>query len=337
MQTSIGGSERERRQIMEQPKSVLVMGGLGFIGSHLVRALVKDGYRVRIFDKLYATLHLVSDIVEQVEIVQGDMQRAQDVLSVLRDVDIAFDLVHTTVPGSSMKDPGYDVESNVASHAKWLCRLGETNISKLIYISSGGTVYGVPRTTPISEKHPTEPISSYGITKLAIEKYVAMYAGMQNINYCVCRPSNVYGEGQRLHIGQGVIGVFLDRALRGLPIEIWGDGENRRDYLHVLDLVSALKALITYQGKERVFNISSGKGHSLNEIHRAIQEVLQGPVPSERLPNRGFDVPINILDNGLLMEETGWRPIVGLEEGIARLYHYYTNDRTSRYEPSGQQ
>ena len=322
---------------MGENRLILVMGGLGFIGSHLCRALLREGYRVRIFDKLYATLHLVSDIVEQVEIVQGDMQRAQDVLAVLRDVDIAVDLVHTTVPGSSMKDPGYDVESNVASHAKWLCRLGETNLSKLIYISSGGTVYGVPKTTPISEKHPTEPISSYGITKLAIEKYVAMYAGMQHINYCVCRPSNVYGEGQRLHIGQGVIGVFLDRALRGFPIEIWGDGESRRDYLHVLDLVSALKALIAYQGKERVFNISSGKGHSLNEIHGAIQQVLQKLVPSEHLPTRGFDVPVNILDNRLLMVETGWRPNVDLEKGIARLYHYYTDEKTSQYELSRQQ
>jgi len=317
---------------MGENRFILIMGGLGFIGSHLCRALLREGYRVRIFDKLCADLYLVSDIVDQVEVFQGDMQRPQDVLAALRDVDTAVDLVHTTVPGSSMKDPVYDVESNVGAHVKWLSRLGETKLCKLIYISSGGTVYGLPIMTPINEKHPTEPISCYGITKLTIEKYVAMYAGMQNIDYCICRPSNVYGEGQRLDIGQGVIGVFLDRALRALQIEIWGDdGENRRDYLHVRDLVSALKAVIAYHGKERVFNIGSGEGHSLNDIHGAIEEVLQRPVPAKHLKARGFDVPINILDNRLLMEETGWRPIVGLKDGITQMYHYHTNNITSRY------
>jgi UDP-glucose 4-epimerase len=316
---------------LEKKAFILVMGGLGFIGSHLSRALIKEGHRVRIFDKLYNTLYRVSDILDQVEILQGDIQRSQDVLAACRDVDIAVDLVHTTVPGSSMKDPGYDIESNVVAHARWLSRIGETSISKIIYISSGGTVYGIPQTIPIDENHQTDPISSYGITKLAVEKYVAMYAKMNCINYCICRPSNVYGEGQQLNVGQGVIGVFLDRALRGLPVEIWGDGEIRRDYLYILDLISALQALVAYEGNERVFNISSGRGVSLNEIHSAIQKVLHKAIPVQKQPKRDFDVPTNILDNRLLMQETSWSPTVNLEEGIARLYNYYNVEEKAKY------
>src|SRR5262249_18386186 len=150
------------------------------------------------------------------------------------------------VPGSSMKDSAYDIASNVVASARWLSRLSETNIKRLIYFSSGGTVYGVPQTDPIDENHPTDPISSYGITKLAIEKYVSMYCGMFGVSYTIVRPSNVYGEGQRLNIGQGVIGVMADRTLRGEALEVWGTGENLRDYLHVDDLVHATMLLLDY-------------------------------------------------------------------------------------------
>ena len=123
---------------------IVVMGGLGFIGSHLSRTLLQDGYRVRIFDKLYASKELVQDIVRNVEIIEGDVERVEDVLQCLEGVDIAINLIHTTIPGSSMQDPAHDVESNVVSCARWLSRLKETRLKRLIYISSGGTVYGVP-------------------------------------------------------------------------------------------------------------------------------------------------------------------------------------------------
>src|SRR5207253_6593327 len=118
-----------------------------------------------------------------------------DVLTAVGDAHTIIHLVHTTVPGSSMKDPGYDAMSNVVASAQWLSRLPEIKARKIIYISSGGTVYGPPQSLPINEQHPTSPMSSYGITKLAIEKYVAMYSAMYGIEYRILRPSNVYGEG----------------------------------------------------------------------------------------------------------------------------------------------
>ena len=188
------------------------MGGLGFIGSHLSRLLFYEGCSVRIFDKLYASHKLVADIEAQIEIEEGDAERPEDILKALRDIDIAVDFIHTTVPGSSMMDPVYDVQTNIVSHVGWLSQLHKTRLRRIIYISSGGTVYGIPRRNPLNENHPTEPICSYGITKLTIEKYVAMYAGIHGIDYRICRPANVYGEGQHLHVGQGVIGVFLEQC-----------------------------------------------------------------------------------------------------------------------------
>ncbi len=298
---------------------VLVMGGLGFIGSNLSRLLLAEGYQVRIFDKLYGSRHLISDIAEKVEIEEGDAKRPDDIVRSLQDIDIAIDLIHTTVPGASMSDPAYDVQSNVVSHAAWLSRIKKNKLSRIIYVSSGGTVYGVPQKSPISEDHPTEPISSYGITKLAIEKYIALYANIQGIEYRICRPANVYGEGQHRHVGQGVIGVFLEHCLKGQPIEIWGDGSIRRDYLYVADLVQGIVNLINHRGSSRIFNISSGIGYSLNDIIALIRDVLKIPVAVKYMPSRAFDVPVNVLDSSRLRLETGWKPQTDMVDGMRRV------------------
>ncbi|HJX91732.1 MAG TPA: NAD-dependent epimerase/dehydratase family protein [Pyrinomonadaceae bacterium] len=299
-------------------RRIVVMGGLGFMGSFVCRSLVKRGYPVRIFDKLYARRKLIEDIADRVEIIEGDISRADDVLTALKGCHTAIDLVHTTVPGSSMKDPAYDVASNVVAAANWFPRLNQTGISRFFYVSSGGTVYGVPKTIPIHEDHPTNPISSYGITKLTLEKYVAMYCNMLGIEHRILRPSNVYGEGQRLNIGQGVIGVMANLALRGQPLEIWGTGESERDYLHVDDFASAVLALLDYKGSETVFNVSSEEGRSVLDIVSALKEILGNPLGVRKMPERGFDVPFNVLSSARLRNQTGWTQQVNFQSGIAR-------------------
>jgi UDP-glucose 4-epimerase len=307
---------------------VMVMGGLGFMGSHLCKALLKAGYAVTIFDKLYSSRELVSNITAQIEVIESDIQKTDDFLAALDGIDIIVDLVHTTVPGSSMQSPVFDVQSNIVSHVAWLSRLGEKEVGKIIYVSSGGTVYGMPETVPINEKHSTHPISAYGITKLTIEKYVAMYANLYGIDYRICRPSNVYGEGQRLNIGQGVIGVFLDRVVRGLPIEMWGSGSNKRDYIHVSDFVSAVVSLINYSGDRRIFNIATSVGYSLKDIIGMIENSLNLHPEVLYKSSRGFDVPDSILDNSLLIEQTGWRPLTDLPEGLVSMYRWIRNKYT---------
>lgn len=304
--------DEQRRQ------RLVILGGLGFMGSRLCLALALEGVRPVIFDRPAASRSLIGELASEVEIIEGDITRPEDVLGAIAEADTVINLVHTTVPGSSMNDPVYDVMSNVAASVNWLRRLPETKVRRLLYVSSGGTVYGRPLANPIDETHPTDPISSYGITKLTIEKYVALYAALYNVDHLILRPSNVYGVGQQLRTGQGVVGVLAQRALRGEPLDIWGSGESQRDYLYVDDLVAALLSLLPYRGPHRVFNISSGEGHSVLDIVRLLRDQL-GSLPEIRHhPARGFDVPHNVLDSNRLRTETNWRPTVDLSTGIAR-------------------
>ena len=312
---------------MNNAPKFVVLGGGGFIGSHLCRALVSEGRRVRVFDKLYGDRNLIRNPAGEIEVIEGDAARADDVLAALEGAETVFHLVHTTVPGSSMADPSYDVESNVAASVRWLSQIGKTSVRRIVFISSGGTVYGKPQWNPINEQHPTDPISSYGITKLALEKYVAIYAAAAGIDHLILRPSNVYGEGQRLNIGQGVIGVLIDRALRGQELEVWGKGDSPRDYIYIADFIDAVRRLLTYTGPHRIFNVSGGKGHSVQDILEILQRQL-GSLPEIKYqPARGFDVPANVLDASLLRSEVGWEPLFSLEEGIARVVQWLRNEQ----------
>ncbi|MCM3869114.1 MAG: NAD-dependent epimerase/dehydratase family protein [Pyrinomonadaceae bacterium] len=288
------------------------------MGSHICRELVAQGRTVRVFDKLYTSRELIRDIEHDLEIVEGDISCPSEVLPAIADADILIHLVHTTRPGSSMEDPAFDISSNVVASAKWLMLLPKTKARRILFVSSGGTVYGIPQVMPIDENHPTDPVCSYGISKLAIEKYISMYASMFGVEFCLLRPSNVYGEGQRLNVGQGVIGVMADRALRGEPLEIWGAEDNLRDYLHIDDMVSATMSLVDYSGPRRIFNVSSGEGHSVTEIVAMLTRALGFSPQIVRKPDRGFDVPSNVLDSTRLTEETGWRPIIDITAGIKR-------------------
>lgn len=314
---------------------IVVLGGLGFIGSHLCRELFRHCSVIRAFDRPTQSRESVRDLENRIEIVGGDVSNTDEVVDALRDATILINLVHTTVPGSSMKDPAYDIVSNVASAVKWLQRLAETNLRKIIYFSSGGTIYGVPETVPITEHHPTNPISSYGITKLAIEKYTAMYANRFGIEHRLVRPSNVYGPSQRLNQGQGVIGILANHALKGEMLEVWGKGTDQRDYLFIDDLVAALLKLLVYEGPFRVFNISSGTGHSVLDMIGVLRTQIN-PLPEiVHREERGFDVPVNILDSSRIRQETGWSPAVGFEEGIRRTIDWLKNSVRLNPLPDG--
>ena len=300
------------------PDKITVLGGAGFLGSHICRGLLARGWAVRIFEKTYASRRLISDVEARVQVCEGDICKPDDVLRACADVDVVIDLVHTTVPGSSMADPSFDIETNLVATERWLRKLNDTSVKKIYYVSSGGTVYGIPQSNPIDESHLTNPICSYGITKLSIEKYIQMYASLYGFDGFMLRPSNVYGPGQRLNIGQGVIGVLADRAIHGLPLEVWGDGNQQRDYLYVSDFVEAIVALVNYSGPERTFNISSGQGCSVVRILDLLKETLGSLPEVKHTAVREFDVTCNVLDSTRLRNETGWRPTVGLHDGITR-------------------
>jgi UDP-glucose 4-epimerase len=297
----------------------LVLGGGGFIGSHLVSALLAQGTTVRVLERPYRTRMPSIPNHPALEWQEGDFGNVQDIHRALENVDIVFHLVSTTQPKSSNDDPSFDVESNLVATLRLLDQLRGTN-TLLIFASSGGTVYGTPIQTPIPETHPTEPTCSYGIVKLAIEKYLALYRLLHGLEYRVLRVANPYGPGQEANRAQGVVGTFLSRVVHDEPIEVWGDGSVVRDYLYISDTVSALIQAAAYRGAERVFNIGSGSGHSVREIITAVEQVTGKKAQASYTAARKFDVPISVLDITRAGKELGWQPKVDLNEGL-RLTH----------------
>ncbi len=296
----------------------LVFGGGGFIGANLCAGLLAAGHRVRVFEYPHVISQCAPEVMARVEWVEGDFLNPADVEAAVAGCDAAFHLVSTSLPKGSNDNPAYDVESNLVSTIRMLEAARRHGLGKVVFSSSGGTVYGVPRQIPIGESHPTEPICSYGIVKLAVEKYLHLFHALHGLDYAVLRLSNPYGEGQRAQSSQGAVAVFLHKALRDEPIEIWGDGTVTRDYLYIGDVVSAMLGALAYAGPERVFNIGSGSGLSLNELVARIGALLGRPVRHEHRDGRQFDVPVNILDIGRAGRHLDWRPQVPFEEGLRR-------------------
>lgn len=295
----------------------LVLGGGGFIGSHVVDALVDAGHRVRVFERPRVPQYrpFAGDAMEWLE---GDFQNSVLVREAVRGVDAIVHLVSTTLPKGSNDDPEFDVQSNVIGTLRLLRFAVEAGVRKVVFISSGGTVYGVPTIVPIPETHATDPRVSYAIGKLAVEKYLAVFEQQHGLAYAVLRVANPYGPRQRVDLAQGAVAMFVDAALSGRTVEIWGDGSVVRDYVHVADVARAFVAALDYTGSERIFNVGSGRGCSLIELLALIERAVGHLVPRRHLPARGIDVPRNVLDIARASRELGWNPRVSLEEGLVR-------------------
>ncbi len=297
----------------------LILGGKGFIGSHLIDALLRVSYPVKVFDR--ANLLPLNDTAAagQVQWIDGDFTSDADVAAALKDCDVCFHLVSTTLPSSSNADPLFDVETNVSGTLKLLNHAVKQGVKKVIFISSGGTVYGVPRNTPMAEDHPTNPICSYGITKLAIEKYLHLYRTLHGLDFTVLRLSNPFGERQRTHASQGAVAVFMGKVLRGEKIEIWGDSSVVRDYIYIGDAVQAMVAAIAHTGDERIFNVGSGTGISLKEILAAIEQVTERKAMVSYTPARAFDVPVSVLDIARARAALSWSPATPFADGLRKM------------------
>jgi len=296
----------------------VIFGGGGFVGSTIADRLLRDGHELRIFERPRVEPYRKFTESERVEWVTGDLQSTHDVSDVIDGVDVVLHMVSTTLPKNSNDDPIYDVQSNLVATLQMLNAMAAKNIPKIVFISSGGTVYGIPKYLPIDERHPTDPLVSYGITKLAIEKYLHLFEHMYGIKTVTLRVANPYGERQRIETAQGAVGVFLNHAIRGVPIDIWGDGSTTRDYIHISDVAEAFVRAVEYSGPKSVFNISSGVGTSLNELSVMLEKELGKSIARRYLPGRPFDVRVSVLSNQLAREELKWAPSVSMQDGIAR-------------------
>ncbi len=291
----------------------LVIGGNGFIGSSLVVRLRGQGVAVRVLDP--AAPRAGVDWTG-VGFVAGTLAEPDRLGEALDDVQVVYHLASTTVPGTSNLDPVADVEGNLVGTLRLLQAMQARGVRRIVFFSSGGTVYGNPKVFPVPESHPLCPISSYGVVKASIEAYLAMYDQLGLIDPLVLRPSNPYGPRQSTSGVQGAIGAFLRCAREGRPVTVWGDGETVRDYLHVEDLV-ALAVTAGQGGAKGVFNVGSGEGHTLLDLCRIIGDVTGRELEVRHEPGRSFDVRRVVLDISAASAKFGWSPRVSLPEGIA--------------------
>jgi UDP-glucose 4-epimerase len=235
-------------------------------------------------------------------------------------VSTVYHLASSTVPSSSAADPAFDIETNVVATLPLLEACAARRI-RIVFTSSGGTVYGVPETLPIPETHATWPVSTHGVGKLTVEKILFAFGCTRDLDYRILRLSNVYGEGQSPRPGMGAVATFLERILALRPIDIWGDGSQRRDFLYVEDAVRALVKIADIETPRwRLVNIGSGQATSIAELCELAFGVTGRRTEVRLLPARSFDVPANALDIRRAREMLGFDPATSLEQGIRRTW-----------------
>lgn len=297
----------------------LVLGGGGFLGSHLCDALLDKGYAVKIFDRPNLKRYRSFSAKENIEWVEGDFANKEDISQAVPGCDIIFHMVSTTLPKSSNENPVYDIQTNLISSLHLLESARKENVRKIIFASSGGTVYGIPDQIPIKETHSTNPICSYGVVKLSIEKYLQLFNDLYGLDYCILRLANPFGERHNYSSAQGAVSVFSYKALANETIEIWGDGGVIRDYVYVDDVVDAFLKAIDIKSSFKLFNIGSGQKCTLNKIIETLEDLLGRSVLRSYTKGRVLDVPVNVLDVERARDYLGWSPKVEFEEGIKKM------------------
>jgi UDP-glucose 4-epimerase len=305
-------------KLLAETKCV-VFGGGGFIGTHLCRRLADRVANLKAFGRRQS----FPEALRGIEWFQGDFNDPSSIAAGVEGCDTVFHLINATTPSSANIDKVADLRSNVISSLHLLEACHAARVKRVIFVSSGGTVYGVPQNIPTLEDDPCWPITSYGISKLAVERYLHLYEYLNNIEHRILRVSNPFGPYQFATKNQGVIAAFLKKIIAGQSIEVWGDGSVSRDYLYVDDVVDALELAITHQGPSRVFNIGSGVSRTLNDVIAALENVTGEKITVVRKEARLVDIPVSVLDVSRARNELNWAPKtefrVGLENTLSWL------------------
>jgi UDP-glucose 4-epimerase len=294
---------------------ILVLGGSGFLGSHIVDKFLNEEHDVAVYD-LYPERFRRSP--RGIKFFTGDFGNVGALSELIATgFDAVIHCVSTTTPKSSNESPEFDIQSNVIGTLNLLDICVRHGIGKLVFLSSGGTIYGdIGDTALVDESHPVRPMCSYGVSKLTIEHYLDVYKHLRGLNYVALRLSNPYGERQSPLRALGALTVFLHRTLKRQEVEVWGDGSVTRDFIYVGDVAEAVY-LATVNPLSGIYNVGTGKGLSLRDILTHIREVV-GYEPSVKwLASRSFDVPRIVLDASKLKKVTDWSCGTSLTDGIA--------------------
>lgn len=300
---------------------ILVTGGAGFIGSHIVDAYVNAGHDVVIIDNLSTGREKF--INPKAEFIKCDIRD-----TTVRDIfaQDQFDVVNHHAAQMdvrlSVKDPIYDAETNVIGLLNVFQNAVEHEVKKIIYASSGGVVYGEQDYFPADEAHPKRPDCPYGVTKLAGENYLYYYAKTFGVTYSAFRYANVYGPRQNPHGEAGVIAIFLEKLFKDEQPIIHGDGEQTRDFIYVGDVVRANVAALT-QGDTQVFNIGTGIESNVNEIYQHLVELTGVHKEEKHGPGKPGEQRRSVLAIDKAREELGWQPSLDLRSGLAETVEFF--------------
>ncbi len=302
---------------------ILVTGGAGFIASHVVDAYVQAGHEVAVVDDLSSGN--IDYVNPRVRFYQVDIAnpKLEEIFADFKPQLVNHHAAQISVP-HSVDAPQEDARVNVIGVVNLLECCRKHKVAKVIYVSSGGVVYGEPERLPAEESFPLQPASPYGISKYAGELYLSFFARQCGLRYVVFRYSNVYGPRQMPHGEAGVVSIFIKTLLAGKTPVIYGDGSCVRDYVFVGDVVEAnLKAV--EKGENIALNIGTGQPTNVNQLYASIKQVMATSVEADHGPARRGDLQANYLNADLAREKLGWRPKTSLAEGIGLTYDYFKN------------
>lgn len=298
----------------------LVLGGSGFIGSHVVRLLVERGCRVTVADRSTLPPPHMTHWFDKASMRPLDLH-AVDWDALVRDVDVVHHYVWTSTPGTGNGSPGQEMDDILRPTVALLDALRRRGGGRVVFSSSGGTVYGPLRTVPATEDHALAPVTAYGVGKATAELYLGLYRRLYGIDCRIGRIANAYGAGQNISTGVGAVTTFLLHAILEQPVSIWGDGAVVRDYVHVRDIAECLVRIATAPAvDEHVFNVGCGVGHSVSQVLGMVESVVGRKLDVRALPGRDFDVPVNVLSIERARRLLGWQPACDLEKGMEMTY-----------------
>lgn len=294
---------------------ILLIGGNGFIGRALARRLADMGRTVHVLSR-----HVEPGRRDGIAFHRACQSEEAVVGPLLANCGALVHLASTTTPGRSARAPALETVENLLPLARLLEMLAQAGPRRLVFLSSGGAIYGNPPRLPAREDMPAAPLSWHATGKLAAEAMFATAARQHGSALAILRPGNVYGPGQGFQAGFGFVRTLLECARAGRPVEIWGDGSQVRDYLYIDDLVGACVGLLDVPAAQGVFNAGTGIGTSLLELTDLARRVTGRPITANFLPGRGIDVARIWLDCRRLHAATGWQAQTGLEEGLVRTW-----------------
>ncbi|QJD85251.1 NAD-dependent epimerase/dehydratase family protein [Cohnella herbarum] len=300
--------------------NVLVTGGAGFIASNLVDSLLYEGYRVTVVDNLTKgdSSHVSAKAsFYQANILDNKLDR------IFSDTcpEVVFHFAAQVDVQTSMNRPEHDAMSNIIGTINVLQCCIKYGVKKIIYASTAA-VYGVPSFIPLSEEHPKNPISFYGASKYAPERYIELFSELHGLDYTILRYANAYGMRQDPSGEGGVVSIFLSKLLKGKPIVIFGDGEHTRDFVYVKDIVAANLAAIS-EGRNQIYNVSCNRQTSINQLLRLICKLTGRSFEPMYSPARKGEIIHSCLNNTKAVLELGWKPQYDLEHGLQETINYY--------------